>query len=540
MRQLLAFALLVGVCAAGHAQTGRSNILLIVADDLGYADVGAYGSDIRTPNIDALAREGVLFTQFHASPLCAMTRAMLLSGNNNTVAGLARQGVLPGPVIPGLAGYENELSDRVALLPELLKRAGYRTYMAGKWHLGAEADNSPTAAGFQRSFAMTVGGAASHFSGIGIRPGASQYREDGELVEWPEGAYSTALYTDKLIEFLDADRNSDRPFFVLAAYTSPHWPLQVPDEDLNLYAGRYDSGYDRLREQNFDTLKAAGIVPEGSALPPRNPAVRPFAELTQPEKRREARKMELYAAMVDNLDRHVGRLLDYLRANGLYEDTLIIFMSDNGAAGEDYYNEGPPVLTNYIREHYDDAYERMGMPGNFTAYGPQWAEAGSAPFKLYKGFPTEGGLLSPMIAAGPAVARRAETTNAYVTVMDLMPTFLELAGAAYPKDKTPMLGESALAFLAGGAERVHDESYATTLAVSAGSYSLRSYTRRGDWKLLTFEQPFDERNFALYNLAEDPGETTDLAQVYPDKRAEMLALWRAERRKMLITLPEDL
>jgi arylsulfatase len=532
MFRVLVVALLGFVSASVNAQQQRPNILMIMADDLGYADLGVYGGDIRTPNIDALAREGVLFTQFHASPVCATTRAMLLSGNNNTVAGLARQGSFPGPAIPGLAGYENSLSDRVALLPQLLKEAGYRTYLAGKWHLGESIEHSPAAAGFDRSFAMKFG-AGNHFDGTGIRVADHQYFEDAADADWPEGEYSTDLYTNKLIQYLETDKEDDHPFFMIASYTSPHWPLQVPDEDLNLYAGRYDMGYDRLREQRFRSLKSAGIIPADSQLPPRNPDIKPFAELSRAEQRRESRKMELYAAMVDNLDRHVGQLLGYLRANDLYDDTLIVFMSDNGAAAEDFYYSGPFV--DYIRAHYDDSYERMGMRGNFVSYGPQWAEAGSAPYRLFKGYPSEGGVVAPLIIAGNGVARRAEISDAYLTVMDFMPTFLELAGATYPQDKAQPLGESVRAYLAGEAEDVHGDDYVTTLA-----YQQRSFVRQGAWKLMTLEQPFDEQDFELYNLVDDPGETTDLSRQYPEKRAELLQLWRQQRRQLGITLPEDL
>jgi len=534
----LAIGIVAGCTGPGDAPAapdGRPNILLIVADDLGYADLGIYGGDIRTPTIDALAAEGVLLTQFHASPLCAITRAMLLSGNNNHVAGMARQGGRPGPVIPGLAGYENTLSDRVALLPRLLQEAGYRTYMAGKWHLGEDVDHSPWAAGFDRSFAMKFG-AGNHFDGTGMRDeDRPKYFEDDREVDWPEGAYSTALYTDRLIGDLDehAAEHAGAPFFMYAAYTSPHWPLQVPDEDLDLYAGRYDQGYDRLREERFASLQAAGIVPSDATLPPRNPAITPFASLDEATQRRESRKMELYAAMVDNLDRHVARLLDALRAHGMYDDTLIVFMADNGAAGEDFYYTGPYV--DYIQAHYDDSTERMGRPGNWISYGPPWAEAGSAPFRLYKGFTTEGGMVAPMIVTGPGVGRRAEISNAYVTVMDLMPTFLELAGAAYPADKVPMRGESARAFLAGAAGAVHDDRYVTIL-----SQAQRAFIRRGSWKLVSNDEPFDETSFALYDVAEDPGETTDLSETHPEIRDSLIELWRTERRAVGIILPEDL
>lgn len=525
---------LVAVGAAAHAQEppSRPNILLLVADDLGYADLGVFGGTVRTPNIDALAARGLTLTQFHAAALCAPTRAMLLSGNNNHVAGLGRQGNLPGPVIPGLAGYENRLSDRVAPLPRLLKDAGYNTYMVGKWHLGDTLEHSPAAAGFDRSFAMAFG-AGNHFNDVGIRPAPSIYFEDRREVEWPEGAYSTELYTDKLIEFIDAGKDSGRPFFAFAAYTSPHWPLQVPEEDLDLYAGRYDMGYDRLREENFERLKQAGIIAARSRLPPRNPAITPWSELTREEQRIESRKMELYAAMLENLDRHVGRLLEHLRATGLYHDTLIVFMGDNGAAAEDFYEAGPFV--EYIRAHYDNAYETMGAPGSFVSYGPQWAEAGAAPFRLYKGFPTEGGMVAPLIVAGKGVSARGAISDAYMSVTDLLPTFLELAGARYPADKAPPVGRSAWPLFAGRSAAVH-----TPADVHVYVHLQQVALRQGDWKLLSLARPFDERAFELYNVAQDPGETTDLSAAEPEKRAELIRLWRQKRREYGIVLPEDL
>lgn len=533
---------LVALLAAAVASTGgtaaaqepapRPNILLIVADDLGFADLGAHGGTVRTPSIDALAARGLLLTRFHTAPLCAPTRAMLLSGNNNHVAGLGRQGNMPGPVIPGLAGYENRLSDRVARLPAVLREAGYHTYMVGKWHLGDRVEHSPWAAGFERSFAMAFG-AGNHFNDVGIRPAPSVYFEDDREAEWPEGAYSTELYTDKLIEYIDSNAGSGRPFFAFAAFTSPHWPLQVPEEDLDLYAGRYDMGYDRLREENFERLKRAGVIPADAKLPPRNPDIRPWSELTAEERRVEARKMELYAAMVENLDRHVGRLLAYLERRGLADDTLVVFMGDNGAAAEDFYEQGPFV--DYIRAHYRNTYETMGRATSFVSYGPQWAQAGAAPFRLFKGFPTEGGLIAPFIVAGPGVPARGEMSDAYVDVTDLLPTFLELAGARYPADKAPPVGRSAWPLFSGRSDRVREPDDAHVLM-----YMQRVAVRQGDWKLLSLAQPFDERNFALYNVAEDLGETTDLSAEYPEKRAALIRVWREKRREHGIVLPEDL
>ncbi len=520
----------VEVCAADD----RPNILLIVADDLGYADLGSYGGDIKTPNIDSLANEGLLFTQFHTAPTCSPTRAMLLSGNNNHVAGVGRQGSGRDLVIDRhLPGYETHLSDRITPLPALLRDSGYHTYTVGKWHLGIAVEHSPKAAGFERSFNL-MNGASNHFNSLGIRKDGSTYRDNGETMDWPEGAYSTELYTDKMIEFIDADGNDDKPFFAFVAYTTPHWPLQVPTEYLNKYAGHYDEGYDALRERRFESLQRAGIIPATSTLPPRLESIHAWSELSEEEKKREARKMELYAAMVENLDFHVGRLLHHLDKRNLSDNTLIVFMSDNGAAAEDFYHTGPFV--EHIQDHHDNGYDNMGKPSSFVSYGPQWAKAGSAPFDRYKGFTSEGGITAPMIISGRGVSVTAKT-SAYVTVMDIAPTFLELADAHYPSDGSvmPMLGSSITTLLSGEAKSVHDEEYATILF--HWGYAL---VRQGHWKLTTVDLPFQEKNFALYNLATDPGETTDLAAIHPERLAKLIEVWRTQRKELGITLPEDL
>ena len=521
---------------SGAAADKRPNILLIVADDLGYADLGAYGSDINTPNIDALAAQGMLLTQFHTAPSCAPTRAMLLSGNNNHVAGMASQsttGLAGWPV----RGYENHLSDRIVPFPRLLQEAGYHTYTVGKWHLGMAAEHSARAAGFSRAFNM-LKGAGTHFDAKGFMVGGSKYRLDDDLVEFPVGRYSTDLYTDRLIEFIDSNKNDGKPFFAYAAYTSPHWPLQVPDEYLDIYAGFYDDGYDALRTKRFNSLQEAGIVSLSAKLPPRNDAITHWEELSSDQKRAESRKMELYAAMLDNLDDHVGRLIDYLKNSNLYDNTLIIFMSDNGAAGEDFYNGiGYPYFVEYLSENFDNTYDKMGTADSFVSYGPQWAEAGSAPFQRVKTYSREGGIVAPLIIAGAGVAAHGVIDSTYLTVMDLAPTFLEIAGAKYPDDGSvePMLGESINRFLARKSETVHDDNY-----VSALFHDGHAFLRQGNWKIANLEPPFDESGFELFDLGNDPGESNNLAKAEPEKLAEMIALWRVERKKLGIILPQDL
>jgi len=521
---------------SGTANDKRPNILLIVADDLGYADLGAYGSDISTPNIDALAAQGMLLTQFHTAPSCGPTRAMLLSGNNNHVAGTARQnttGVAGWPV----RGYENYLSDRIVPFPRLLQEAGYHTYTVGKWHLGMAAEHSPRAAGFSRAFNM-LKGAGTQYDAKGYMVGGSKYRLDDDLVEYPVGRYSTDLHTDQLIEFIESNKDDGKPFFAYAAYTSPHWPLQVPEEYLHIYAGQYDDGYDALRKRRFDSLQEAGIVPLSSKLPPRNDAIARWEELSSDQQRYESRKMELYAAMLDNLDDHIGRLIAYLRDSDLYDNTLVIFMGDNGAAGEDFYNGiGYAGYVEYLQENFDNSYDKMGTADSFISYGPQWAEAGSAPFQRFKTYSREGGIVAPMIIAGAGVAVHGIIDSTYLTVMDLAPTFLEIAGARYPDDGSvqPMLGESINRFLAGESKSIHDDNY-----VSTQYHAGHAFVRQGNWKIANLEPPFDESEFALFDLGDDPAESNDLAEAEPDKLAEMIDLWRLERKKLGIILPQDL
>jgi len=536
MLMLCSHAAVLLLSAVAHAQVvedERPNILLLIADDLGYADVGAYGGDIETPNIDSLAERGVLFTQFHTAPLCSQTRAMLLSGNNNHIAGVGRQAAVGLVGVP-FPGFEASLSPRIAPLPGLLRDAGYHTYTVGKWHLGRSLEKSPHAAGFSRAFNL-LEGSGSHFDATGIRTGGSTYREDTEMVEWPEGRYSTDLYTDRLIGFIDEDKGANKPFFAMVSYTSPHWPLQVPDEYLDLYAGRYDDGYDALRLRRFDSLKEAGIIPVSSIIAPRNDENAPWEFLSPEKQRRESREMELYASMVDNLDDHIGRLITYLKTNDLYDNTLIVFMSDNGAAGKDYYERGQ--FHEYVSTHYDNAYEKMGTAASFVSYDQEWAAAGSAPFHRYKGYSREGGIVAPIIIAGPGVASAGLINPTYMTVMDLAPTFIEIAGAHYPDDGSvvPMLGESAKDLLAGVTTVIHDDDYVTAV-YNAG----RAYLRQGNWKIANLEAPFDEADFELFDLSTDPGESTNLAEEEPEKYTAMIDLWRVERWRLGIVLPQDL
>ncbi|OOG70573.1 arylsulfatase [Algoriphagus sp. A40] len=507
------------------------NILLIVADDLGYADLGSFGGNIETPNLDQLAKEGIRFSRFHTAPFCAVTRAMLLSGNFNHVAGMGSQ-----DLVTGVPGYEGRLSDRIIPFPALLQNSGYHTYMAGKWHLGLTSEANPANKGFEKSF-VTMQGGANHYSNRGIFPETpiSIYSENGEPATWPEGAYSTDYYTDKLISYLDADQKDEKPFFVFAAYTSPHWPLQVDSTYWKKYEGRFDEGYEKWRERRLESLKKSGMIPESATLPPLHPRVKPWDSLSPEEQKKEARKMELYAGMLDNLDYNIGRLIAYLKESGRYENTLIVFMSDNGAAAEDFYYHdyfGP-----FLRENYSDNFEEMGTESSFISYGPQWAEAGAAPFKYFKGYTTEGGINAPMIIAGKGVEAKGSINSAFLSVMDIAPTFFELVGSSYPdsyqgKPVQKPAGESLLPILRNEQAVIHDSTY-----VFALEHRGNAMLRKGNWKLLNNTTPFEKSNFELHNLSQRLDEQVDLKDQYPVKYQELLKEWEKWSQAVGVRIP---
>ncbi|HMQ64517.1 MAG TPA: arylsulfatase [Flavilitoribacter sp.] len=506
------------------AQTpARPNIIILLADDLGYADLGCFGSDIATPNIDRLAASGLVFTRFHTAATCAPTRAMLLSGNDNHIAGMGSQFRKTGEW-----GYEGHLTDRIATIPQLLRDNGYHTYMAGKWHLGAAPEFNPHSKGFEQSFAL-LPGAGNHYDNKSVLGGTvSRYTENGEPTDWPQGAYSTQFYTDKLIEYIGRNKGDGKPFFAYAAFTSPHWPLQVDSAYWTKYQGRYDSGYEALRQENLRRLQKTGFIQPDAVLPPLHPGIAPWDSLTADQQRTEARKMELYAGMVDNLDHNIGRLIQYLKEIGEYDNTLIVFMSDNGAAGEDFFYKGQ--FAEYAQANFNNDYDNMGKPNSYVSYGPQWAEAGSAPFRYYKEYTTEGGTTAPMIITGPGIKRPHEMVNGFASLLDLAPTFYELAGVYYPDTLAyPLKGRSMAPLLAGNSDVIHPDTDVYTFEQSG-----HLVIRQGDWKLVNEGYPLDTARFRLFNLAGDLGETVDLSDRYPEKRAELLRIWAAYRAECRI------
>lgn len=543
---------LSGVLAFGGAPSGaaedaaprRPNILLIVADDLGYADLGSFGGEIRTPNLDALAARGLRATDFHVAPSCSPTRAMLLTGTDNHIAGIGNMAEWTGPTQRGKPGYEGHLNTRVATIASRLRDAGYHTYMAGKWHLGDEPGQWPSARGFERDFSL-LQGAASHWSDmLGLDPSEPTvtYTKNGERVqELPPDYYSSKALTDVIIADIDENARDGKPFFAYLAYQAPHGPLAVPDEWRAKYAGRYDRGYDVIRAERLDRQKKLGITDPHVVAFPRLPSIPAWDALTDDQRRLAARKMELYAAMVEYMDHQIGRLLEHLKAIGEYDDTLIVFLSDNGAAGEDaaeLMHKLSPAAGEWLAKTFDNRPENWGRPRSLIEYGPSWAQVGSVPLRLYKGVVAEGGIRAPLIVSGPGVEHRGAVSHALLHVMDVAPTFLASAGIADPSSKeggtaVPLQGKSMWPLLAG-------RQKATRADADWLGWELfgNRAIRQGDWKLLYLSKAAGGTgDWELFDLASDPAEMHDLSAKHPDKRAALLALWEeyVERNGVILS-----
>jgi arylsulfatase len=508
----------------------RPNFLLIVADDLGFSDLGAFGGEIDTPRLDELAYAGLRFTDFHSAPACSPTRAMLLTGTDHHIAGIGTM-LEVAPEFRGAPGYEGYLNQRVVTVTEVLRDAGYGTLMSGKWHLGLTSATSPYTRGFERSFAL-LPGAANHFGAaplVKLPAAMPLYFEDAEpAINLPGDFYSSDYYADKLIHYLAQRGDNDRPFFAYLPFSAPHWPLQAPDEVIRKYRGRYDDGPEALRQCRLKRIQELGLCPadvEAHQVVADEPQ---WEQLSAHERKVSARAMEVYAAMVDRMDWNVGRVVDHLKATGELDKTVILFLSDNGAEGAivEAFPVVGPLVREFVRAYCDNTVENIGRGNSFVWYGPRWAQAATAPSRLHKAFTSEGGIRVPAFVTYPKFARQRVISSVFSTVMDIVPTFLELAAATHPTDYArgsgfeKMLGRSMLPYLEGRSAQVHSHDHVTGWELFG-----RRGIRQGDWKALFIAPPEGPGAWQLYNLATDPGEVHDLSVAHPNQLTNLLQLW---------------
>lgn len=517
---------------------GAPNVLVILVDDLGYSDLGCYGGDIATPNLDALAERGVRFTDFHVTPMCSPTWAALLTGLNSQRAGVGHVAHSD----PGFPGYAMELTEHASTMAEIYRGAGWATFMAGKWHLAKDSDTN--AAGDQRSWPCQRGFERFY----GILDGFTNLHQPHRLVEdnhlvavdaYPEGYYLTDDLTDRCLSWWKELRASHprKPWFTYLAHPAVHAPLHAKPADIERYRGRYDAGWDAVRTQRFARQQELGIVAEGVECAPRNheegDEVRPWDELSDDERRLFARHMEVYAGMVDAVDQSIGRLLAGLAELGELENTIVVFTSDNGASreGEEAGTSGyyvhllgqPDVAADLPR------IDRLGGPETMPHYPRGWAMASNTPFRLYKINTHAGGHTVPLIVSWPErLAARGELRRQYAHVVDVLPTLLDLTGVPTPTERhgqrtIPMAGRSF-------APTLDDPDHPSTRTEQV--YEMvghRGYYRDG-WEVVTRHvplTPFADTEWELYDLRSDPTELRDLAAEHPDRVAELAAAWEA-------------
>ncbi len=437
-------------------------------------------------------------------------------------------GEMTTPEMEGIPGYEGYLNFDVASLPEVLKDGGYHTYMVGKWHLGHDAKTTPHARGFEETFILVPGGGSHWNDRKPVSPSSDNimvYQRNGKPVDLlPEDFYSTKYYTDSVLQWMRKNQGDGKPFFAYLAYTAPHDPLHAPKEYIDKYKGKYDGGWDELREKRFQALKDLGIIEQNTTPFPRLDYVEAWDSMSLEKRREAARDMEVYAAMIDYLDEQIKRVFDYLKETGEYDNTMIIFISDNGANG--HPPTAYPEQTEEYLNSFDNSLENRGLPNSFIDTGPGWAQASMAPSRLYKAFTAEGGIKAPLLVKLPGTMTNAGTMNhSFFHIRDIMPTILDVADVSHQEQFNgrkviPMQGRSVLELFNGKAA----SPYAEASKVGYELFGMKAYFN-GDWKVLWLPQPAGKGDWELYNIKKDPAELRDLSAENPQKLKELVDQW---------------
>lgn len=498
---LLGAAVLSSVPALAQKDKDRPNIILIMADDLGYSDIGSYGGEISTPNLDRLAAEGVRFKEFYNNSICAPTRASLITGQYPHRAGIGYF-----DVDLGLPAYQGFLNKQSLTFGEVLRNAGYSTLLSGKWHVGKDSLSWPNQRGFDRFYGI-LAGASNYFNTYPLPLNGREYpvelvEDNKRLYPEPDSYYFTDEVTSHAVKFLDDQNKTGKPFFLYVAYTAPHWPLQALPEDIAKYKGKYDKGWDILKKERHARQIELGIVSPDSK-PAAADDIPAWDFLTYDEQKLWASRMEVYAAMVDRMDQGIGKILDKVKELKKDKNTIVIFISDNGSEGGSYqlggrgkrYNSGP-----------------VGTSGSFDYVYKNWAQVSNTPFRSYKNNMHEGGISSPLIAWYPKTIKPNTIVQGTGHLIDLAPTFYDLAKATYPTNfngLTPhgLVGKSLVPVLTGSANVVNRNE--PIFWERAGNRAVR----QGKWKLVS---DYEKKKWELYDVEVDRGETNDLAEQHPE------------------------
>lgn len=535
--------------AIRHQKCNKSpNFLIIVADDLGWSDTSPFGGEIKTPNIQKLANYGTRFIDFHTASACSPTRAMLMSGTDHHIAGLGQLAEIIGlfpQIYAGKPGYEGYLNKRVVALPEILRDAGYFTTMSGKWHLGRAVGQYPADRGFDDSFATLGGGMNHYFADQFFPPLRTVYVRNSELVNRTtlEGFYSSDYLADQLIESLKRNCNGDKkPFFAYLPFAAPHWPLQAPADLIAKYKGKYDKGPDVLRQTRLKRQRALGLLSPDVDPSPVYTDAPEWNILPSLDRNFYTKAMEIYAAMVERMDDAIGHVIDYLKESDQFENTFILFMSDNGAEGMDMGNVSMASAA-LVPLNVNNSYENIGNKDSFVVYGPRWAQASTAPSRRSKGHIVEGGIRSPAIVHYPKFRKPLKISHEFTTVMDILPTVLELANIPHPgttyQNHTIVKpkGKSWIAHLLSSNEHVHHVQ--DELDFTAWELFGERAIRRGNYKAILMPNKTNTADWELYDLNQDKGELNNLADQQVNVLNELIQAWNMYQAEMGVIIPED-
>ena len=517
--------LTLAACSSQNTGT-KLNIVLIMADDMGYSDIGCFGSEIQTPTLDKLANQGVRFTQFYNASRSCPTRASLLTGLYQHQAGV-------GDMVSNLGypSYQGYLNNHCVTLAEALKYNGYNTYMSGKWHVGGRPEVLPLKRGFDRYFGL-IDGAGSYFEKKAYRVNQKPPRWMLDNLDYnppDSGFYLTDAITDYALSFLKDESVMGKPFFLYLAYTAPHWPLHALPEDIAKYRGKYLKGWDNLREERYRRMLNLGIIDPSAELSPRDEMSPEWDTLSDEDKDMWDLRMSVYAAMIDRLDQNIGRIVNYLtEAEGL-DNTLIIFLSDNGGCHEPIKNRG-----NYIPTTAE-----TGTRESFDSYEYPWANASNTPFRMFKHWVHEGGIATPFIAYYPKIIKGGRIVTQPGHIIDIMPTFLEIARGVYPESFNgsnikPMEGISLLPAMKGKSLKRKNPLFWE----HEGNRAVRS----GDWKLVS-DYDYSAKKFRaweLYNLKNDRSEIYDLSSTEPERTRDMIDIFEKWAEKAGVVSKEIL
>lgn len=495
------------------------NIVLILVDDAALMDFGCYGGEANTPNIDRLAKGGTMFLNHHASPMCAPSRSMLMTGYDSHLTGVPNLPIFTPPEYADKPGYQGVLNNKVYTVATRLKKKGYHTYTTGKWHLGHSEETLPTKRGFDRSYILDASGADNyqHRPYLPTQSSKPPWYKDGELIDLPEDFYSSKNLVDEMIQFMEEAPEDENPFFSYLAFQAIHIPVQAPKEFTEKYIDTYERGWGAIRQQRYENAKRLSIIPSDAPLGDMLPVLKKWESMSEDEKKYKAKAMAVNAGMLEAMDFHIGRYVQYLESKGKLDNTIFIITSDNGPEASSVGSVASMKMwLKYVG--YNQDYERLGEKGSYNYIGAEFASAAASPSSFFKFYAGEGGLRVPLIFSGPKIPSDTSIV-AFSMITDITPTILSLAGIDKPEIALTgsMTGKNLFPVIKGEIEKAYASNESIGME-AAGQCALF----KGDLKLVRNGRPYGDGEWRMYNLKKDPGETYDLKNEQPQNFAELI------------------